>query len=340
MRWQLLLGVVAMGTVGCTPDGPGKLGDMTGHDGGGTPIAATQPKPRRIEKVGTLWTNGVGMSFARIPAGDFVMGGELSPSEAASRFGGPTDWYERELPRHHVTIRRTFMMAIYPVTRRQFARFVAATDYHTDAEKEGWSYGWDGGDWGQRVGLNWRGRDAGLEQADDHPVVCVSWNDAKAFCRWLNEKEGRHYRLPSEAEWEYACRAGTQTIFPWGNDADAGQGWANCADLMAKAQFVNLDTFNWSDGWAYTSPVGVFRPNAWGLYDMIGNVWEWCQDGCGEYPAADVVDPLGPDYGTSRMVRGGSWSYGPRGSRIASRAPLAPEHGNDCVGFRVVVDEP
>lgn len=164
-----------------------------------------------------------------------------------------------------------------------------------------------------------------------------------AFCEWLSNREGRRYRLPTEAEWEYCCRAGSQTTYPWGNNPDDGGGFANCWDLTAHKAFPELDDkfFNWSDGYIYTSPVGRFKPNAWGLYDMVGNAKQWCSDNWGIYPAGDAVDPQGPAVdiggGHSHVVRGGSWWYPPLMCRCASR--FLPPTDDTCEdGFRVVLD--
>jgi formylglycine-generating enzyme required for sulfatase activity len=126
-------------------------------------------------------------------------------------------------------------------------------------------------------GLNWR--KPGFDQQSTHPVTCVSWDDATAFCQWLSREDGRTYRLPTEAEWEYACRAGTDTLFFWGDDPDAGEGYLNAADETGTPDGRSwTHKFNFKDGYAATSPVGRFKPNAFGLHDMLGNVWEWCSD--------------------------------------------------------------
>ena len=303
-------------------------------------VAAAGPSDPRPRKLGDTSLNSVGMKLAYIPAGEFIMGGNRSARELAEDFGRDAEFYEREHPLHEVKITRPFLMGTCHVTRGQFADFVRATEYRTDAEREGWSYGWSDTGWGRIDGLIWRGRDGQNRQDDDHPVVCVSWNDAVAFCQWLSRKEDRHYRLPTEAEWEYTCRAGTKTEFPWGDDPEAGVGWANCADQTGKERYPSFDAFNWRDGWVYTSPVGSFKPNAWGLYDMVGNAWQWCADWNGPYPTKRAVDPTGPAQGLVRITRGGSWSWGPRGCRPAARGQGAPADRDDAVGFRVVVDVP
>ena len=163
----------------------------------------------------------------------------------------------------------------------------------------------------------------GFEQTDQHPVVNVSWNDAVAFAEWLSRKEGKTYRLPTEAEWEYACRAGTTTRYFCGDDAEGlaevgkRRGW----DGPGKVSRLDV-TIAARDGFVYTAPVGRYRPNAWGLHDMHGNVWEWCWDwyGADYYKALTRGRPAGPLEAADRVIRGGSWSSDPRHCRSADRS--------------------
>jgi formylglycine-generating enzyme required for sulfatase activity len=287
-------------------------------------------------------TNSMGMIFVEIKSGTFMMG---SPANEPGR-------YDQE-KQHKVTLTKGFFISKMLVTLSQFRKFVADTGYQTDAEKDGWAYARSADMAAIRVnGASWR--NPGFAQAEDHPVVEISWNDAVAFCLWLSQKESKHYRLPTEAEWEYCCRAGTQTIYPWGNNPDDGKGWANVGDRTEKDE-MGRTGFNWSDGYVFTSPVGKFKPNAWGLYDMIGNVWEWCSDCYGDYPDSDVIDPQGPDegvapkesksthrdydyFGPFRIARGGSWYSGPRESRSAYRSHSLPVDRDGESGFRVLLD--
>jgi len=272
--------------------------------------------------------SNVKMQFSRIPATakPFKMG---SPDDEEGRFDDETQ--------HEVTITQLFMLGVHQVTVAQFEVFVTHKSYITDAEREGWSYAWDGKNWGKVNGASWR--KPGFEQGPTHPVVCVSWKDAKAFCDWLARKSGKAACLPTEAQWEYACRAGTRTAYPWGDNPDDGKGWANCADLTAKERFPNWQpVFSWHDGFVFTSPGGSFKPNAWGLCDMIGNAWEWCADGYGEYPGKAVSDPTGAAESASRVLRGGSWYDSPQNCRSARRIRGAPDGRYDSVGFRVCLD--
>ena len=170
-------------------------------------------------------------------------------------------------------------------------------------------------------------------------MVNVSWNDAVAFCEWLSKKEGKSYRLPTEAEWEYACRAGTTTRYYSGDDAKTLAKVGNVHDAVAKAKFPD-GTFmpiKASDGYVFTAPVGKFNPNAFGLYDMHGNAWQWCADWYGEeyYAASPADDPTGPGSGDCRVLRGGSFDYGPYFARSAGRDRLAPVDRFFYNGFRI-----
>jgi sulfatase modifying factor 1 len=166
----------------------------------------------------------------------------------------------------------------------------------------------------------------------------VSWNDAVAFCKWLSKKEGKSYRLPTEAEWEYACRAGTTTRYSSGDDFETLAKVGNVADATAKAKFPD---WSWaiaaSDGYVFTAPVGKFNPNAFGLYDMHGNVWEWCADWYGDeyYAASPADDPMGPASGAGRVFRGGGWRNYAGYSRSALRAYSTPGSRSSDMGFRV-----
>lgn len=157
-------------------------------------------------------------------------------------------------------------------------------------------------------------------EGDDYPMYYVNWDEAVEFCRKLSLKEGREYRLPTEAEWEYACRAGTTTAYHTGDTEQAlsEAGW----------YLGNSDS--------RTQPVGRKRANAWGLYDMHGNVWEWCSDWHGSYPNGEVTDPTGPATGSHRVIRGGSWYYTPMLCRSARRGRDSSDYRNSSGGFRVV----
>jgi len=280
-------------------------------------------------------TNSVGMKLTLIPPGEFGMGSTVSAAEIDRLFpGGQVEWYEHEHPHHPVRITRPYYLGTHEVSVADFERFVTATGHKTTAEKEGKSWGYKDGKWQEVDGLNWR--KPGFDQQSTHPVTSVSWEDAVAFCQWLSREDGRTYRLPTEAEWEYGCRAGTDTLFFWGDDPDAGTGYLNAADETGTPDGRSWTyKFNFKDGYAATSPVGRFKPNAFGLHDMQGNVREWCSDWYGGYTSTPVDDPTGPTAGSDRVLRGGSWSLGARVCRSAFRCGFTPAYRISFLGFRV-----
>jgi formylglycine-generating enzyme required for sulfatase activity len=232
-------------------------------------------------------TNSVGMKFVLIPAGGFMMG---SPPTELYRF-------RDEGPSHRVVISRPFYLQTTEVTQTQW-RAVMGT--HP-------SY---------------------FKNCDHCPVEQVSWTDAQEFIRRLNAREKTNkYRLPTEAEWEYACRAGTTTPYHLGPKITTDQ--ANYSGTSGRAKFRGK-----------TTPVAGFRPNRWGLFDMHGNVWEWCQDWYGRdfYKKSPTRDPRGPATGRRRVLRGGSWYEGSGRLRSAARRPGRPESRYDFFGFRVARD--
>ena len=243
-------------------------------------------------------TNSIGMKLVHIPAGEFMMGSsesvkllkdEIGPGGAG--FGG----HEAEHPRHKVHIARPFYMGIHEVTVGQFRRFAEETGYKTDAEtkKE------------EAEGANsirtWRTVD-GSDSSEKHPVRIVSWNDAMEFCHWQSRKEGGLYRLPTEAEWEYACRAGTKTRYWTGNKPESLAGTANL-EKTEESSGRKIDGYDWQRD---PIQVGQFRPNPFGLYDMHGNVEEWCFDGFHEefYASSPRTNPMGPENAEKKCYRG------------------------------------
>ena len=273
---------------------------------------------------------GSSLKLVEVPSGAFMMG---SPASEAYREAD-------EGPRRRVTITRPFYLGVTEVTRAQFAAFVAATRYVTQAEAAGKAKTWntEKRQWLETPGACWK--QPGFAQTDDHPVVLVTWNDAAAFCTWLGKQTRRNVRLPTEAEWEYACRAGTRSAYCWGSGAEAGKGWLNGADETGRMEFGWTTPLKWADGAAFTSPVGKYRPNAFGLYDMHGNAWEWCGDryDADYYAGGHNVDPAGATGVQTRVVRGGAWSCHPKYCRSAFRGRYLPDHLDDSFGFRVAVD--
>jgi formylglycine-generating enzyme required for sulfatase activity len=276
------------------------------------------------------------MKLVRIRKGEFVMGSEELPSEK---------------PPHKVRITKDYYLAIHPVTVAQFRAFVKDAGYKTEAEENGkGAVGFDADRrwFAQKKEHNWRA--PGFEQGEDHPVVCVSWNDAVAFCKWLTKKEGKPYRLPTEAEFEHAARAGTTTRFSSGEEDTSLKGVANLADaaLLTKMdrKIIAMNAApkgnksggvaEWNDGYPFTSPVGKFKANGWGLHDVHGNVWTWCADWTARYKAGAQDDPTGPAAATTgRVIRGGAWYVGPLRCRSANRVQRVPSDGFCYVGMRV-----
>ncbi len=289
--------------------------------GGGEPLPPGSPQ---IESQEGLLTNGIGMKLVMIPAGEFLMG---SPPSEELRMED-----ERQ---HRVRITRPFYLSVHEVTVGQFRQFVEETGYRTDAERdEGRHFALDTSRWKPDPGAPYSWRNPGFSQGDDHPVVAVSWNDAAEFCQWLSRKEAAPYRLPTEAEWEYACRAGTTTCFFSGDCKDSLEGVANIRD---GSLYPGLGFVSWSDGYRFTSPVGCFQSNPFGLYDMHGNVWEWCLDWYD--PTYDsrlpAKDPKGSYSGGRRVARGGSFCQLVWMARCANRAAYPPDFDQPTLGFRV-----
>lgn len=270
--------------------------------------------------------------MVRIKPGCFEMG---SPDSEEER-----DTDERQ---HQVCIKQAFLLGRNEVTVAQFSRFVEATGYRTDAEKntggeEGcWAYDADdkANPWAYRGWASWRKPNKYQANRDDHPVACVSWNDASAYISWLNEQPGMAYRLPTEAEWEYAARAGRTISRFWSdgvddqacryaNVADEGHNWSN--------------SFPCNDGYEWSSPVGKYQANNWGLNDMLGNILEWtCSGYDEEYGGSENVCTGQNDSGR-RVLRGGSWGSRPWKVRSANRDGDFPGGRVDDLGFRLAQD--
>jgi sulfatase modifying factor 1 len=261
-------------------------------------------------------------SMSLIPAGEFAMGSADGPA------------YER--PVHRVKV-NSFWMDKTEVTVAQFRGFIDATKYVTDAEKFGWSGVFDPSakEWAKTDGANWR-RPMGPrfgEAKDNEPVMQVSWNDAAAFAAWAGK------RLPSEAEWEYAARGGLAgKTYVWGDElTPGGKYMAN----FWQGSFPEHDEGR--DGFAAVAPVGKFPPNGYGLYDMTGNVWEWCADWYSEnyYGESAKENPRGPSTGEERSMRGGSWMCAANfcsNYRVAGRSHATVDSGLNNLGFRCAKD--
>jgi formylglycine-generating enzyme required for sulfatase activity len=288
--------------------------------------AAIATAPIAVSRAEPLKTS-IGLELIPIPSGEFLMG---SPATEKGR--------RADEPQRKVRISRAFYLGRTEVTRGQFRKFVEATGYKTDAERgiRG-GYGVDPVTYkllGPDKKYSWRF--TGFEQTDEHPIVNVSWNDAVAFCRWLGETEKAVFRLPTEAEWEYACRAGSTSAFANGDEPEEVVEMANIVDARAKEKYPDRFAVTASDGFVFTAPVASFKPNAWGLYDMHGNVWEWTADWFAPPAAAGAGDPRGPASGKDKVVRGGDWYHDWSFARSAQRYPIYPGLCRRHAGFRVV----
>jgi len=267
-----------------------------------------------------------------IEAGRFSMG---STEGEEGRF-------DNEGPQHPVSVVKPFALARCETTVGEFRRFVEETGYETDAERGGGCYALkaDGFGWEQRADASWSS--PRFAQDDTHPVVCVSFNDARAYARWLSLRTGATYRLPTEAEWEYAARAGTTTSRFWGDDPDAACVYANGADRTVKDRLPDL---KWAvaecdDGALFTAPAGSYRRNPFGLSDMLGNAWEWVEDCWHEsYEGAPSDGSAWLETGggdcARRVLRGGGWNSGPGYLRSAARYRLTADGADFAVGLRL-----
>lgn len=296
------------------------------------PPEGSRPQPGQVFR-DTLSDGTRGPALVVIPAGEFWMG---SPENEAGR--EPVEAAGRER-RHRVRIEKAFALGQMEVTVGEFRRFVEAAGYRTEAERDVGEKGcraWTvtDGKWDWRAGLSWR--KPGYSQQDTSPVVCVSWNDANAYVKWLSRETGQTYRLPSEAEWEYAARAGTTSARYWGEDPDQACRYANVADQTKGPEGHGWNNkHDCTDGYWYPAPVGTFQPNGWKLNDMLGNVWEWtCSAFAKEYDSSESKcaknDTTGP-----LAVRGGSWYFGPDRVRSAYRSWFVPTSRNYFLGFRL-----
>jgi formylglycine-generating enzyme required for sulfatase activity len=258
-----------------------------------------------------------GMRMVRIQPGKFMMGSEKGDSD--------------EQPVHEVEITRPFYIGIHEVTIGQILQWLNAPGV---VVQEDW-VNFDDSDCpirknGSRYELNTSTK---FGKSDLQPMVCISHHGAKAFCVWCSQQDPQHkYRLPWEAEWEYAARAGSRTEFPWGDSCNGTE--------------ANIDgnyPFGTSEEGPYlqvTTQVGAYRPNAWGLYDTVGNVWEWCGDryDSGYYQVSPKQDPQGPSSGSGFLCRSGSWSSSGANARSGNRNDSNPDYAFFFTGFRVVAE--
>jgi formylglycine-generating enzyme required for sulfatase activity len=261
-----------------------------------------------------------------VPAGEFEMGFD----------GGEPERYEG--PVRQMRIERSFAAGLTEVTVAQFRDFVEATGY----EAAQGCYWWDGQNAEMRDNGSWRDPGYGRPPRDDEPVACVDWTDSKAYVDWLAKKTGKPYRLLSEAEFEYAADAGSTATWPWGNDPDAACTWANVFDLDAAERLPESPVVpvNCRDGQPDVALVGQFPVNAFGLHDMVGNVWEWTED-CYVMPAPDGPldgSPVVTEECDRRSVKGGSWVTGIQRQRPTFRGRDPVDRVSSSFGLRVARD--
>ncbi len=261
-------------------------------------VRAATPEGMKSAEV-AYHINSIGMKLVRIEPGTFRAG--LSHAQMRQLH------FVLEVG-HQVTLTKPYFIGAYEVSNSDYGKF------RPEHAKN-------------------RPKYQGVRDGDEHPVEPVTWREAQEFCRWLSAKEGRHYRLPTEAEWEYACKAGTETRLYWGDEF-----WdRNKANIGGEVG----NHLQWrEDGFLFTSPVGVYPPNPWGLYDMIGNSWEWCSDWFEFFNDQPATDPHGPATGHCRVYKGGGWTIRPRHITGSSRDGDDPADIPDIRGFRVVCDVP
>ena len=286
---------------------PGGITSLLAGENGKSPPA--EPKKNESATVSNVITNSISMKLAYIPPGVFQMGSPLS-EQAQFNKDNVDDWAAQEI-QHQVSITNGFYMGAYAVTQEEYETVMGKNPSFFSAAGNG------------------KDKVAGLDTRR-FPVEWVSWDDATEFCKKLSQKEGKSYRLPTEAEWEYACRAGTKTAFYFGDTISTDQANYDGRFVFGNGKKgVNRER---------PTPTGSFPPNAFGLYDVHGSVWQWCQDWYGEdyYQKSPKNDPVNENAGQqkSRVLRGGSWHNGPTGARSAARffAPLFSATGTTVFG--------
>jgi formylglycine-generating enzyme required for sulfatase activity len=277
----------------------------------------------RLAHIPTRLENSLGMRFQYIPAGSFKMGPHSLINAA-----------DPEADPHRVILSQPFYIQIGEVTQDQFRHFIETSGYRSKVAASGgcWT-SVQGHRWHKQADAAWDtiGTNSGIpENSGLLPVSCISWHDADAFARWLSKKEGRRYRLPTEAQWEYACRSGSTTPFAFGaclspaqaNFGGMGPLASHCPPLSDPPRQHLVPTYS-------------LAKNAWGLYHMHGNVAEWCRDFYGPYPQQAMRDPLGPAKGAEKVIRGGHYLSLMSNCQSAKRSSFPPEYASSAVGFRL-----
>jgi formylglycine-generating enzyme required for sulfatase activity len=291
------------------------------------PVVGVYPD---VPKPGTVFRDCINCpEMVVIPPGDFMMGGTPAEHEwYTGKMSGKQEYMDTEKPRHKVTIKKQFAVGKFEVTRGQYSKFVTETNR---GDGDG-CHIYDGG-WTKDASKSWRS--PGYQQTDDHPVTCVSRIDAKEYVKWLTVQSGVQYRLLSEAEFEYVARANTTTMRFWGDDWDNQEScnYSNVADKSSNSP----DAFDCNDGMKFTAPVGNYQPNAFGVYDIIGNLREWTEDCWNKTYTGAPGDASVWTTGVCvvGVPRGESWHDGPSDVRLASRRLTMRSARNYYNGFRV-----
>lgn len=250
---------------------------------------------------------------------------------------GSTDGDNDEKPIHRVIV-DSFFIGKYEVTNAQFCQFLNEKGNQTS----------DSTQWIKLDGV-WNSEKCHILQNDNrftveagfdnYPVIFISWDAAVAYCQWLSGKTGKPYRLPTEAEWEFAAGNGSKhTKYSWGNDNPTAAKGGNVADEALRKNFPKWEIFTgYTDGFEFNAPVGSYAANEFGLHDMTGNVWEWCSDWKGAYDSENVKNPTGALTGTKKVIRGGGWLGSPEACRVVDRYSDTPDHRGHSMGFRVAM---
>jgi len=298
--------------------------------------------------------NSLGMKFVRVPAGEFLMGSNETVGSMQTSFPQfelkRLDELSDEMPLHRVKISRAFDLGQTEITRAQFEQFLNLSGYVPESIQDqtgGYGYSPEHDRDRPEKADAFAGRDPvyswknpGFEQGPNHPVVNITWKDAMAMANWLSQRESKVYRLPTEAEWEYACKAGTNTRYPHGNEPQELFKWANLFDASATPYWLRWKdkALVGNDGFAFTSPVASYAANAFGLHDMVGNAWEWVSDHYDEnyYQQSPKIDPKGPSKGHLKVRRGGSWHTWPIYARCSYRNINAPDSRYTLLGARLL----
>jgi len=276
--------------------------------------------------------------MVRIAPGSFIRG---STDAETTRENTPARDASNEKPQRRVDIRYAFAVAKHEVTRAEFARFARETKLPRSTDCLSWDRA--GRRWGRFPGeRNWES--PGFIQADDHPVVCVNWPEALAYTAWLSKRHGKAYRLLTDAEWEYVARAGTTTVRFWGDDRARACEYGNVSD-RSKAQALQLpeapeQIFPCADGHVFTAPAGRFKPNPWGIHDLLGNAWEWTADCFARSYLGAPVDgsarqPAAGAACAERVMRGGAWHADAFYIRSAKHDFAPPSLRSARMGLRV-----